>query len=540
MGNGPKRAGCGRTGWCRRAAVLPALVLVVAAGQSAGALPTSGVLVPGGPAATWFAPYVDATLPPAYPIATQAADPASQTAFGFVVSRTSTDCVPSWGTYYTLTQADHAPLRMSAVFGQMEKAGEVPIVSFGGESNTPLADACGTEASLEAAYRSVLTHYGLMGKPAVFDFDVEGAAQGDTAALLRQAAAVSALQAATAARGGSLGVWLTLPVTTQGLLPAAETVVQTMVDAGVRLSGVNVMTMYFSPSPGDGAPMLAAVTDALDATHAQLSSLFAGSGIPLTSGQVWMHEGATVQIGDAGIPGQAFTVADAQGLTQFARSVGLGRVSLWSINQDQACGGGATGGYSTHCSNVAQAPLAFDTTFSALAGAALSTPLLPPAAGNGAGTGGGPGAGTAGGPGAGTGVGPGTPVPPGTYPAWSPLAAYPGGYTVLLGATVYRAKWWNQDQQPVPVRAARWDTPWAVVGTVPAGTVPWTPRPLPAGKFPAWSATTVYTAGMEVLFQGLLYQDKWWTRGTVPSPVVPGSGSSPWRPMWTVPSEPVS
>ena len=507
---------------------------------------------------TWFAPYVDTTLPPMYAVADPASDPAGQSAFGFIVSKTATDCTPSWGTYYSLSQADSAPLFVSRAFSAMEAEGKTPIISFGGEANTTLADACSTEGALLSAYRGVIEHYGLEAKPAVVDLDIEGAAQGDIAAINRQAAALAQLQATAAAAGGTLGVWLTLPVATTGLLPVAQNVVRAMLAAGVRLSGVNVMTMYFWPSPGNGAPMLAAVESALEATHGQLSRLFASEGVAADSAQVWEHEGATVQIGDAGIPDQAFTVSDAKGLVAFAGQVGLGRISMWSINQDQPCADGATGGYSTYCSGVTQAPLAFDDTFAALEGSALSTPLLPAATGAPV---------TTALPSGSTPTRTSTPQSTsdpqststaqatsdpqstsdptpspssvtGTFPAWSASMPYPGGYKVLLGTTVFQAKWWNEGVVPVANPTTRWSTPWKVVGSVPSGTQPWTPPTLAPGTYPTWSPSVVYTAGKDVLFEGLGYQAKWWNDGTAPDPLTAAAGNSPWKPLWVVPGEP--
>ena len=47
------------------------------------------------------------------------------------------------------------------------------------------------------------------------------------------------------ADGGRLAVWLTLPVTPDGLNPDALAVVRTMIDAKVDVAGVNVMAMDF-------------------------------------------------------------------------------------------------------------------------------------------------------------------------------------------------------------------------------------------------------------------------------------------------------
>jgi hypothetical protein len=82
----------GRASVGLRAAI--ALIAAIAGGWTAwvGAAGGAGNTSP----TTWFAPYVDTTLPPAYPVTNPSEDPAGQTAFGFVVSQTSTDCVPSW------------------------------------------------------------------------------------------------------------------------------------------------------------------------------------------------------------------------------------------------------------------------------------------------------------------------------------------------------------------------------------------------------------------------------------------------------------
>ncbi len=326
-------------------------------------------------ASTWYAPYLDTTLPPLYPVQVAADNPARQTVFGFVVDATGATCTPSWGTYYSLAQADAAPLRLSQLMATMEGEGEQPIVSFGGEANQPLADTCTSAAALQAAYSSVIDRYDLR----VIDLDIEGAAQGDTAALVRDAAAIRAIQSDDAATGTTLGVWLTLPVASDGMLPVAENVVTTMLAGGVQLSGVDLMTMYFSPSPGDGAPMLAAVEQALVSAHGQLAALFADEGITLSSRAVWQHMGATVQVGQAGIADQAFTTADASGLVAFAEGKDLGRLSDWSINQDAPCGSVAdpiVGGYSNTCSGVVQSPLQFSDTFAALTGTPDQAPLL--------------------------------------------------------------------------------------------------------------------------------------------------------------------
>ena len=565
--------------------------------------------------ATWYAPYVDATLPPEYQSADRSINPAGQTAFGFIVATRNAKCTPSWGDYFSLSGINSSTLHLGSVISAMRAEGELPIVSFGGEANQPLADACTTASALASAYEQVINAYGLK----VVDFDIEGAAQGDTAGLARQAQAIKAVQARAAAQGSSLGVWLTLPVAVTGMLPVAENVVNTMLNGGVAISGVNLMTMYFSPSPGDGAPMLTAVEGALNASHTQLQKLFASHGIDLSSAQVWHHMGATVQIGQAGVANQAFTVTDAQGLVSFAEAHAIGRISDWSANQDTPCGSASNptvGGYSTYCSGVVQTPGQFGQIFGQLTGSATVTSLLH-AAGTATTEPSGSGStappttttapptttttttapptttttttappGSAADPSSwsstiaypagsyveyGGGVyeakwwsrgdaptthvahpwdtpwelvsaGASDPPPPSgitaSYPAWSTTVPYPAGYLVERSGDVYKAKWWNKGDDPAQAAAEPWDTPWTLVGPVAPGTQAWVPPTLPAGTYPAWSVTTTYVAGQDVLFNGVPFQSKWWNNGDSPAGEAADPSGSPWKPLFTVPGEP--
>ena len=56
-------------------------------------------------AAPVYAPYVDVTVTPTYPFQSPAANPVSSVYLGFIVSKPSAPCTPTWGTYYTLGQA---------------------------------------------------------------------------------------------------------------------------------------------------------------------------------------------------------------------------------------------------------------------------------------------------------------------------------------------------------------------------------------------------------------------------------------------------
>ena len=295
----------------------------------------------------------------------RASNPARDVVLGFVVAGTTADatCTPTWGTYETLDGAA-STMDLDRRVAQTRGQGGDAIISFGGQANTELAIACDDAGKLGSAYKSVVERY----TADTIDFDIEGEALHDTAANARRATAVKALQDEIRADGGRLAVWLTLPVTPDGLNPDALAVVRTMIDAKVDVAGVNVMAMDFGV-PSAGKDMLGAVESSLTSTHAQLGALF---GTDKSSSQLWGKLGATVMIGQNDVDGESLSVADARAIKSFASSRGIARVSTWSLNRDTQCGATfpVIGTHSNLCSGVAQKPLEFTKTFAKLRGTA--------------------------------------------------------------------------------------------------------------------------------------------------------------------------
>lgn len=464
---------------------------------------------------TWFAPYVDATLTPAYPFQDRSQDTARQVVLGFVVSSPRSACTPSWGGYYTLPQAQQA-LAIGSRLAELQQEGVGAIISFGGRDNTDLAVACHGTVGLERAYQSVLSTYHVN----TLDLDVEGAALSDAIASQRRAVAVAALQSDARRRHEALHVWLTLPAEPDGLQPNALAVVNAMLRARVQLSGVNIMAMDFSAGYSAGSDMLSLSEQAAAESHQQLRADFKRYGISLTSRQVWQRMGVTVMIGQNDVAGQVFTLADAQGLARFATNNDLARVSMWSLNRDSQCGQGfdVTGLLSNSCSGTAQGQLGFSTAFSRLdglvpgmaTGAAITVPA------------------------------PDTNPADALYPLWSPTAEYEAGYKVVRDGYIYQAKWYNAAEDPAQVWPNAYQSPWQLVGPVlPTDRAPRLPT-LPAGTYPAWSPHVGYEAGAKVLYQGLPYQAKWYTQGDSPGEEVANPFGSPWQPLYRWPGEPAA
>lgn len=182
--------------------------------------------------------------------------------------------------------------------------------------------------------RQVVDRYSLR----ALDFDIEGDALANTAANERRAAAIKKLQVANS----SLQIWVTLPVDPNGLPEHALSVVEGMLQAGVKLAGVNVMTMNYGGSRPAGVAMDRATEDALNATFQQLDAAYRTAGISLTDAELWPRLGATPMIGQNDVESDVFALSDAASLLEFSRVRGMGRLSLWSANRDVRCGAAVT------------------------------------------------------------------------------------------------------------------------------------------------------------------------------------------------------
>lgn len=305
------------------------------------------------PSPRWFGGYLDVTLVPRLRLQDAPPNGTVITVLSFIGSDPAKPCEPSWDGFYDLEQAS-AELDLDDQIESFRGDGNDIAVSFGGQLATELAVACTDRDALVRAYAAVIARYGLD----TLDLDIEGSGLEDQAAAERRAAAMAQLQAERPS-GTPLAVWLTLPVSADGLTPEGEASVRIMLEAGVDLAGVNIMTMNFGPLE-PGQTMLDAATSAADGTHRTLATLYESAGQPLDPAAVWKKIGLTPMIGINDVQGQVFTLEDARGLSSFARERGVGRMSMWSLNRDTGCNpsnqGELRNGVSNSCSGVRQEP----------------------------------------------------------------------------------------------------------------------------------------------------------------------------------------
>ena len=197
--------------------------------------------------------------------------------------------------------------------------------SFGGAAGTYVESRCKSAGALASAIESFVSATGITD----LDFDIEqGPALTDAANAMR----AQALEIVQASKG--ISVAFTLSAIPGGLDARGLSVVSHALDAGVKVSHVNLMTMDY----GDeyrGKALAPVAIGSLTGANAQL----VGLGHGLTKAAAWRMLGVIPMIGrndDA----EVFSIADAKSLASFARANGLGLVSFWSIDRDRVCSGG--------------------------------------------------------------------------------------------------------------------------------------------------------------------------------------------------------
>jgi len=211
---------------------------------------------------------------------------------------------------------------------QLRTMGGDVIVSFGGAGGTELAEYCPDVESLAEQYQTVIDTLGITH----LDFDIEGGREDNAESVDRRSQAIAQLQANAAEAGQQLSISFTVPVLTTGLTEGGLFLLQSAIDAGVKIDVVNIMTMNFE----DSAPpdkMADNVIQAARSLFGQLGALYADKA----EAELWAMIGVTPMIGVNDRAAQIFTVEDAATVTAFAQEQGLARIAMWSLDRDQPC-----------------------------------------------------------------------------------------------------------------------------------------------------------------------------------------------------------
>ncbi|WP_030943935.1 cellulose binding domain-containing protein [Streptomyces sp. NRRL S-646] len=295
-------------------------------------------------ASTGFAPYVDTSLYPAFDLLASA-DATGVKNYNLAFVTDGGGCTPKWGGVTDLGSDGVA----SQIGALRAKGGDVRV-SFGGASGSELATTCSSADALATAYGKVVDQF----KLTKVDFDVEGGALPNATANTNRAKAIAKLQAAHP----DLDVSFTLPVMPEGLTQDGVNLLSNAKSNGAKINTVNIMAMDYGASySGD---MGTYAEQAATATQAQVKSV-----LGLSDAAAWKAVAVTPMIGVNDVSSEIFKVDDATQLTAFAKSKGLGGLSMWSATRDKQCDGGTKPTADATCSSVVQDKFAFSKAFGA-------------------------------------------------------------------------------------------------------------------------------------------------------------------------------
>lgn len=225
----------------------------------------------------------------------------------------------------------------------LRRTGGDVIVSFGGNvsrEKQELTFYCKQQPALKAQYARIIEIF----QANHLDFDLEGLSLPSAndvktdevmADVERRNKVLAQLQAEALRKGTQLSVSYTLPVGQNGLRKESLWVIENAVKNNVKISYINLMTMYFGQNyPNVGALAVSSVK----AAYEQLRTLTRISGKAL-----WQMIGVTPNIGREQNAKEIFSLhdgnKDAETIFNFANNpqTPIGFLSMWAVNRDQPC-----------------------------------------------------------------------------------------------------------------------------------------------------------------------------------------------------------
>jgi chitinase len=453
-----------------------------------------------GTSPTWVAPYVDITSKPEVYFESEAGSLLKNVIIGSIVASRLDPEKPTWGSYYDLDAAARA-LDLDRRLVRFRDEGGSAIISFGGDTTNEMASVNSSIKDLVAAYQAVITRY----KSETLDFDLHKTVLEDVAATQRRVAALQSLQR----DNPNIKVWLSLPVSVEGLTAGGITMIETALLAGVELAGVNVKAMDYGLSISLDLSLWDLTRRSLMATKEQLMGIFQASDQPKDDLELWGMMGVTPMIGKNEAARETFTLKTANALIDFLQEHKVGRVSFLTVNRDRPCGvGDGIKNASGTCSGIDQVKYQFAKLFIDRFPASLSSTA---ASGNAAkrlqsekdfaspmGVAM-------------------DQVELNPYPLWRQQTVYDETEKVVWQGRVYKAKWWSRGEQPDAPVLQSWDSPWLYLGPVLASDRKAVQLANSnSGDKIKWMPERVFLADDEAVHNDMMFRARWWTQGEAP------------------------
>lgn len=232
-----------------------------------------------------------------------------------------------WGGYGNLSPQRSDGFQYNGIersIQNLRDAGGEIVVSFGGQAGVSPWTCTQNIDALEKMYLDVIETYNL----ARIDLDIETSNQNASHAAAN-AQAIKLVQDKT-----GVEVSLTIPIMPSGWQDKQIALIEAYLNAGVELACINSMTMCYGAGLLPNEDYAWASIRALKNANRQLGELYKTHGKTLSEKDLYKKMGATVAIGYEGDAFPIFTTENMGVVAEFAKEVGLGLLSFWSINRD--------------------------------------------------------------------------------------------------------------------------------------------------------------------------------------------------------------
>jgi len=199
-------------------------------------------------------------------------------------------------------------------------------IAVGGAGATMLPETVKSAEDAVKEYKEVLTAYGFTH----LDFDIEGNLTPDKKGHENRAKVIKQLKKELQSEGQPLSVSYTLALGKSGIEPKEVAIIEPAIKEGVDISRLNFMAFDYGEI---NESLVETTIKALRSTHTTLKDLYQKYGYDKTDADIWNLMGITSMTAqdDQGHP---FTLKDVQATIDFANSVGIPFLSMWSINRD--------------------------------------------------------------------------------------------------------------------------------------------------------------------------------------------------------------
>ena len=232
-----------------------------------------------------------------------------------------------WGGYDNLKKDNYIDSQYNGIVASMQNVrslgGDITI-SVGGQVGKAPWVVSNNKSKLYEMYKDIIQTYNIKR----LDLDIEESNQGETENRIN-AEAIKQLQDEK-----GTDIILTIPIMPDGWKEKQQKIIRAYLDAGVKLTLINSMTMCYGYGVAANEDYGDASVRAMENANAQLIDIYKDYGTTLSESEAYSMMGATVSVGYDSSVYPVFTSSMAKKVADHAKAHSYGMLSYWSVGRD--------------------------------------------------------------------------------------------------------------------------------------------------------------------------------------------------------------